>query len=221
MRSFIDRVEWPPQIEGALIPISRFLIIVGCALALMEVGGIPAGWLTAFMGAGGAAVGFASSRSIGNFIAGLYVLASRPFMVGDYVKIGNVEGVVKEITINYTKIFTPLNTMVLLSNQEVLSKNITNFSLVEDGRKYYCYSFEVGFDHSVSSEKLHSLFEELSSKYAKILPKRPEYAVTTMGRVERKYAFYLYFDRAEDVFTIQPKFLDELIAGWEKAKASG
>jgi small-conductance mechanosensitive channel len=31
----------------------------------------------------------------------LYVFAARPFRVGDYVKIGSVEGIVREITLNY------------------------------------------------------------------------------------------------------------------------
>lgn len=215
---FVERVEWPAEVEAALIPITRFAIIMGCVLAILEIGGLPSGWFAAFMGLGGAAIGFASTRSIGNFIAGLYVLVSRPFTVRDYIRIEKIEGIVQEITINYTKILTPANTIVLLSNQEVLGKNIVNFRFEEGGKKYYCYSFEVGFDHSVPARRLHELFDRSAEKYGKLLPRKPEYSALSMDRSERRYIFYLYFDKPEEIFVKQPQFLDELITAWDEAR---
>ena len=216
LKAFIDRVEWPPEIEGALIPVSRALIILGCAFALMEVGGVPSAWLASITGIGGFAIGFASQRSIGNFVAGMYILASRPFRVGDYVKIDGIEGIVEEISINYTKILTPAYTTVLITNNEILNKRVVNYRPGESG--YYCYSFEVDFDHSVPYERLHRIFEELADKYEKELPKRPEYCPVKLGRSERRYMFYLYFDDPKDIFTIQPRFLEDLIRAWDEAR---
>lgn len=218
LQGFVKRVDWPAEVEAALVPIARFAILIGFVLALLEIGGLPAGWFAAFMGLGGAAIGFASTRSIGNFIAGLYILVSRPFTVMDYIRVGNIEGIVKEITINYTKILTPANTTVSLSNQEILGENITNFRYQKDGKKYYCYSFEVGFDHSVPARRLHELFDKSIEKYGKLLPKKPEYGAISMNRSERRYMFYMYFDKPEQIFVVQPRFLDELITAWDEAR---
>lgn len=82
------------------------LDLFGSVVSIIRVGGLDTQWFVAFSAPGGAAVGLASTQTIGNFIAGLYLLAARPFKVGDYVRLGTIEGVVQEITINYTKILT-------------------------------------------------------------------------------------------------------------------
>ncbi len=75
----------------------------------------------------GTALGLAFSQALGNIVSGLYVLAARPFRVGDYVRVGNVEGIVREITLNYTRILLGDETRQLLPNSKVVSSEVTNF----------------------------------------------------------------------------------------------
>jgi hypothetical protein len=75
----------------------------------------------------GTALGLAFSQALGNIVSGLYVLAARPFRVGDYVRVGNVEGIVREITLNYTRMLLSDETMQLLPNSKVVSSEVTNF----------------------------------------------------------------------------------------------
>jgi hypothetical protein len=76
----------------------------------------------------GTAIGFASSSTIGNFISGLYLLLTNPFNVGDYVMLPNlkVEGIIEEISINYTNILTPEGIHVIIANQKLLGTIIKN-----------------------------------------------------------------------------------------------
>ena len=75
----------------------------------------------------GTALGLAFSQALGNIVSGLYVLAARPFRVGDYVRIGTVEGVVKEITLNYTRVLMADESIQLVPNSKVVSSEVTNF----------------------------------------------------------------------------------------------
>ncbi len=75
----------------------------------------------------GTALGLAFSQALGNIVSGLYVLAARPFRVGDYVRVGAVEGIVREITLNYTRILLGDETKQLLPNNKVVSSEVTNF----------------------------------------------------------------------------------------------
>jgi hypothetical protein len=75
----------------------------------------------------GTALGLAFSQSLGNIVSGLYVLAARPFRVGDYVRVGTVEGIVREITLNYTRILLADETRQLLPNSKVVTSEVTNF----------------------------------------------------------------------------------------------
>jgi len=77
----------------------------------------------------GTALGLAFSQALGNIVSGLYVLAARPFRVGDYVKIGNIEGIVREITLNYTRIFQADETVQLVPNNKVVGSEVTNYRI--------------------------------------------------------------------------------------------
>ncbi len=79
----------------------------------------------------GTAIGFASSTTLGNFLSGLYLLVTNPFNVGDYIMLPDlkIEGIVEEISINYTKIITPQGIQVSINNQKMLGTNIHNTSI--------------------------------------------------------------------------------------------
>ena len=77
----------------------------------------------------GTALGLAFSQALGNIVSGLYVLAARPFRVGDYVRIGAVEGIVREITLNYTRVFQADETVQLVPNNQVVGSQVTNYRI--------------------------------------------------------------------------------------------
>ncbi len=169
---------------------------------------------------GGAALGFASQKTVGNFLAGLFLLAAKPFKVGDYVKIGTVEGIVQEITINYAKILTSANNTVSVSNLQILDRDITNY-LHESSKTHnlYCYTFEIGFDHSIPTEKLDQLFNQIFDSYSRILPRKPEYSFIRSTSADRVYLVYLYVDKPQDIFTLRPKIADEVFQRWDEERA--
>ncbi len=106
------------------------VIIITAALPLFGVV-IPSELLVALTASLSTAVALFISFSLQNVVAGFYILVSRPFSVGDYVKIGANEGIVDEITINYTRLYGPDKVFVTLANQRVLLNDITNYRVRE------------------------------------------------------------------------------------------
>ena len=81
----------------------------------------------------GTAIGLAFARALSNMVSGFYMLAARPFRVGDYVRIGAIEGIVHEFTLNYTRLILPDMNMQLVPNSKVVESEVTNFRVrVED-----------------------------------------------------------------------------------------
>ena len=193
-------------------------------LAIGRVGGLQPEWIISFSAIGGAALGFASTKTIGNFIAGLFLLAARPFKVGDYVRIGTVEGIVREITINYTKVLTMGNNTVSISNIQILDRDITNYTY-ESGKNFslYCYTFEIGFDNTVSTEKIAAIFSEVFERILHTLPRKPSYMLTRSDGMGRTYMVYLYVEHPEDIFTLRPQVAEEVFKRWdmERSKRQG
>ncbi|MFW9910144.1 MAG: mechanosensitive ion channel domain-containing protein [Candidatus Thorarchaeota archaeon] len=80
----------------------------------------------------GTAIGLAFSKALSNMVSGFYVLGARPFRVGDYVKIGGVEGIVQEITLNYTRLLQPDFSMEFVPNSKVVDSQLTNYRIRVD-----------------------------------------------------------------------------------------
>jgi hypothetical protein len=115
-----------PELHNALRTLGRATILL---LGLFWIAGPDI-----FIGAAallGTAIGFASSTTIGNFISGLYLLVTNPFDVGDYIMLPGlkIEGIVEEVSINYTKIITPQGVHVSINNQKMLGATIHNTSI--------------------------------------------------------------------------------------------
>jgi len=210
--------EWPPHVTNGLVLIFRLLILLGGIATLMSIGGLPPDLLVAYSALGGAAIGFASTRTIGNFVAGIFVYITHPFRVNDFVRIDNIEGVVEEITFNYTKIRTQNNTLVFISNLKILDQSVSNYRYGGEKSQLYCYSVNLSFDHSLSAEKLEKVFDSVIEKYFDKLPKKPEYVMQGITAFERRYVFYLYAKNPKEIFTIQPSFVRKVTEAWEKAK---
>jgi small-conductance mechanosensitive channel len=194
------RAKLEPSAANNLVLTFRILILIGALLALSRAGGLSPELIVAISAIGGAALGFASQKTIGNFIAGLYLLAARPFKVEDYVRIGTVEGIVQEVTINYTKILTIGNNIVSISNLQILDRDITS---------------------RVPTQKIAEIFEEVFQRHVHTLPKKPSYMLTRSSAFERNYTVYLYVEHPEDIFTLRPQIAEEVFKRWdmERAKA--
>jgi len=218
LRKFIKRTELPLEVGNGLILTGRLIILVGAIGALLHVGGVPSDILVSFSALGGAAVGFASTRTIGNLIAGIFLLVTRPFRVGDYVRIDGVEGIVQEISLNYAKILTPTNTMASISTLRILDKDIINFRFREEESNLFCYGFELTFDHDLSSGKLEEILNRVIERYAEKLPRKPEYQSIKLTSFARHYMFYIYVEDPRDIFTLYPQLVREITQAWDKAK---
>jgi small-conductance mechanosensitive channel len=217
---FAKRVKLEPNASNNLVLTFRILILIFTVLAISSLGGVQPEWLLSISAIGGAALGFASTKTIGNFVAGLFLLAARPFRVGDYVRIGTVEGMVQEITMNYTKVLTSNNNTVSISNLQILDRDITNY-LYESTKNInlYCYTFEIGFDHSVSTDKIAKIFNEVFQTYEHTLPRKPTYTLNRSTNADRVYIVYLYVENPKDIFTLRPKVADEVFQRWDDERA--
>jgi small-conductance mechanosensitive channel len=218
------KVDMEPHAINILKLVARILVVAGCVIALMSLFRVPTDLFLAGGALTGTAIGFASTQTIGNFLAGFYIMISRPFMVRDYVKIGDVEGEVKEITINYTKIYTPTYNITEIPNRKVLDSIILNYS----GRKDIIdYSFKMGFPHlenrtnkQMIEDCIKPTIEKFYEKYKDVLPKKPEASMLNMDRLGREVNVRMFFPegRINDFYDLQPELMRDIVHCWDKFK---
>ncbi len=77
---------------------------------------------------GAVVVGFALQDTLGNAFAGLGIQSEKPFRVGHWIRVGDFEGRVNEVTWRATKLRTKAGNFVIVPNNIVAKEAITNYS---------------------------------------------------------------------------------------------
>ena len=216
------RLELDPHIENSLRLVLRVLtglIAITIFFAIFE---LPTDWFVGGSALVGAAIGFGSSQTINNVVAGFYVIISKPFRIKDYVRIGDDEGQVEEITINYTKLYTPSFNILEVPNVQVISSRILNCT--HEG--FIKYTFSLGFPHNVSNEIvikkcIEPAIEQFNEKHKDKLIRKPEYFFETVGNLGRSYKLRIFVPRGEAkmLYSVQSELAEMIMTLWDDQRA--
>ena len=107
------------------------ILVVGFFSSLLVIPQVQAiaGGLLASSAVLGVIIGFASQRTLGNFVAGLLIAISQPVRLGDRVTYDGEDGVVEEIGLTYTYIRTQDRTRLVVPNEKLASDTIRNATI--------------------------------------------------------------------------------------------
>jgi small-conductance mechanosensitive channel len=115
--------------------ISTAILVIGFFSALLVIPQVRAvaGGLLASSAVLGVIIGFASQRTLGNFVAGLLIAISQPVRLGDRVNYGGEDGVIEEIGLTFTLIRTRDDARLVVPNEKLVSDTIRNASIRSKG----------------------------------------------------------------------------------------
>jgi len=107
------------------------ILVVGFFSSLLVIPQVQAiaGGLLASSAVLGVIIGFASQRTLGNFVAGLLIAISQPVRLGDRVTYDGEDGVIEEIGLTYTYIRTQDRTRLVVPNEKLASDTIRNATI--------------------------------------------------------------------------------------------
>lgn len=207
--------------------LGRMIIVPFCIIAYLN--NFPAfqGTLLGISAILGTAIGFASTTTMGNFLAGLYIMAARPFMIGDYIILpdSKVEGRVKEITVNYTKITLPTGNTILVSNGKFLGQSIINTRTTEDSlilRKDQERRFVYPLMWGANSDENHAWAVEAIQKTSEDFNERvtepTTWYVYSRNRLDKIYQVNLVSNSATKILDLTGDFMTALTKKYDEIK---
>jgi len=175
--------------------IFKWIIFVAVFSVILAQFGITLGEVSGLLTVlGGTIIGFAAINTLGNTIAGLIVMTSRPFRVGDRIFFNGQFADVEAIELIYTKMRTLDNVLVSIPNQELLKAEIDNFgkkSVVRRG----C-SITAGFE--ITSEQVETALMEavrnLIEKADVLSDPIPYVWLTKFGNFAVEYTLYVFIE---------------------------
>ena len=131
----IARRDLPPEaitryrvVRRSVTTTIMFVGLLSALLVIPQVRAV-AGGLLASSAVIGIVVGFASQRTLGNFVAGLLIAFTQPVRLGDEVVIENTEGTVEEIGLIYTFVRTENGDRLVIPNEKLASDTIRNSTI--------------------------------------------------------------------------------------------
>lgn len=116
------------HLSYTLVRVVKWVTILAILSAILAQFGVTVGVISGLLTIlGGTILGFAAINTIGNAIAGLIVMTSRPFRVGDRIFFNGQFADIVAIELIYTKMLTLDNVLVSVPNQELLKAEIDNY----------------------------------------------------------------------------------------------
>jgi MscS family membrane protein len=131
-----------------------FVVVMGVVFSADNLN-IDVTSLLAGLGLGGLAFALAAKDLLGNFFGSLTVLLDRPFQIGDWVVIGDVEGSVEEVGFRSTRIRTFYNSLITLPNAILTNTKIDNMG----ARRYRRMKSMLGLTYDTPPEKIDAFCE--------------------------------------------------------------
>lgn len=174
----------------------------------------------------GTIIGFASIQALQNFISGMYIIITRPFGINDLVSIGEIEGIVSEISLNYTKLITTTGQRILMSNRNVINSNLTNFTTEAPGKPEevdstlklinYIFSgkeltrnaFSLGFSRD-NPTKLKKVLEDAANTWKSEFDYKPQYLLWELHHLA-VYRIILTANNPETILKKKSLFVKDL-----------
>lgn len=189
-RTFTGLLRYYTHREDSRLPNSSILMIlvrvvvyiVGFIFILNALNISITPILTA-LGVGGLAVALALQDTLTNLFAGLQILASKKFHIGDTIRLDSgEEGVVEDISWRYTTLRTLRDNIVVVPNAKVSTAILYNFDMPQS-------EFDIVVEGSVSYDSDLDRVEVVVLEEAVKLMGEPDFKVEEFVPFVRFYAF--------------------------------
>lgn len=127
LQRWLGKLEMEPPVRQLLLRVS-WLVAMGAfvVLALTNLG-IDLLPVVAGLGVAGAGIAFAMQGVLGNLFAGLTIIFTKPFRVGEYVSMIGVEGRVEDVKLFNTVLSHPDRSRIMVPNRKIVGEILHNY----------------------------------------------------------------------------------------------
>jgi small-conductance mechanosensitive channel len=179
-------LQWLAGLVIVAVVFAQFGIEVGLIAGLLAL-------------VGGTIVGFAAMNTLGNAIAGIIVMTSRPFKIGDRIYFNEQFADVIAVDLIYTRMRTLDNVIVSVPNQQLLQSEIENYEKKRVVRR----SCSVTAGYELSSEQVEKALLEAASKLEGVLKAPEPYVwITRFGDFAVEYTLYVFINQIRRLLEI-------------------
>jgi small-conductance mechanosensitive channel len=138
---------------NALSFLGRIVLWATALLLILDNLGVDVTALVAGLGIGGVAIALAVQNILGDLFASLSIVLDQPFVLGDFIVVGDLAGSVEHIGIKTTRIRSISGEQLVFSNADLLGSRIRNFGRMERRRVV----FSIGVTYQTPVDKIERI----------------------------------------------------------------
>jgi len=153
----LERLQLDPPVRMLLERAVRILVFGLFLIMALQNLGVELLPLIAGLSVAGAGIALAMQGVLGNVVAGLTIIFTRPFRVGDYVSIAKEEGEVLDISLSSTVLGHADLSRVVIPNRKIVGEILHNYGKI----RQLAIAVEIGYDADVDAA-LRAVADELA-----------------------------------------------------------
>src|SRR6202790_3883961 len=126
----LHRLNLEPPVRQLLTRVARVLVVGLVGIMALQNLGVELLLLIAGLGVAGAGIALATQGVLSNMAAGLTIIFTKPYPVGEYIAIVGVEGQVEAITLFSTALPHPDRSRIIVPNRKVVGEILHNYGRI-------------------------------------------------------------------------------------------
>jgi small conductance mechanosensitive channel len=126
----LEHIEMEPPVRTLIVRIARAMLSVLFVIMALQNLGVELLPLIAGLGVAGAGIALAMQGVLGNLFAGLTIILTKPFRIGEYIAIVGEEGSVESISLFSTTLAHPDRSRVVIPNRKIVGEILHNFGRI-------------------------------------------------------------------------------------------
>lgn len=127
---WLEKKPLEPPVRMLMTRAIHVMILVFALVIALGTLGVAIEPLVAGIGVAGVGVGLALQGVLGNLVAGLLIIFTKPFRVGEYIEIIGVQGEVRVIDLFSTTLLHPDQSRVVIPNRKIIGEILHNFGTI-------------------------------------------------------------------------------------------
>ena len=115
-------------IGGFIVALLKVILWLLLVFAIVSILGLSDNSFLVAFSSVALAIGMALKDSLANIANGIIIIITKPFKKGDHISVGSCEGIVKNIKILTTEIYTFDNKKIVMPNSSIVNNALTNYT---------------------------------------------------------------------------------------------
>lgn len=157
------RFKLEVPVRSLLVRVAYLLVLVLFAIMALQNLGVELLPLIAGLGVAGAGIALAMQGVLGNIVAGLTIIFTHPFHVGDYLSIGKEEGEVLDVTLFSTTLGHTDRSKVIIPNRKIVGEILHNYGKIRQ------LPLSVGVAYGTDIDKALATIDEILRANPRVL----------------------------------------------------